>query len=411
MIEGGLEMAQQALAGLRVLEYGQFISAPDCAKRMADLGAEVIKIEQPGVGDEARRYGPFPNDVPHSERSGLFLYLNTNKLGITLDLRTTTGKKIFKDLIKDTDIFVENNPPSFIKEMGIDYPLLKEINERLIMTSITAYGQTGPYKDYKGYDLNIQTFGGITSRIGSPEREPIVFPLCQGDFQSAVSAAAATMVAVFARETTGRGQHVDISASQVISAIQGGASAASWRFRGIPSVRQGPRGTGALWPYGVFPCKDGYMGVMTLEDHHWDSFVEAMGTPEWTQDPRFQDRQSRAEHIDELDARLIGLLMDYTKEELLDICQFKNRTSFLPVYNAKDLVEGEQLKARDWFVDIDHPETGTLKYPGAPAKLSKTPWEITRRAPLLGEHNEEVLCRRLGYSTESLVEMRRTGVI
>lgn len=408
-------MAEQAaLSGLKVVEYGQFISAPLCSKMLADLGAEVIKVEKPDSGDEARKVGPFPDDIPHPERSGLFLNLNTNKLGITLDLKKATGRKIFLELIQEADIFVENNSPKIMKERSLDYDSLKQVNERLIMTSNTPYGQTGPYRDYKGYDINIQTFGGVTSAVGSPDREPLVFPLNQGHAMGAINAAAATMVAVFAREKTGRGQHVDISESELMSTLQRGLAAANFRFLGQSYQRLGPRGSGRMWPYGIFACKDGYVSIMTLEDYHWKKFAEAMGKPEWTQDPRFtKDQFARAEHIDELDAQLTNLLMDYTKAEIFDIAQFKSddKMPFVPVLNAKDLVESEQLKERDWFVEIDHPETGKLKYPGAPAKLGKTPWRIIRRAPLLGEHNTMILCERLGYTKADLVAMRQTGII
>jgi len=165
-------MGEQALSGLKVVEYGEFISAAYCTKMMADLGAEVIKIEEPGFGDESRRYGPFPNDISHPEKSGLFLYLNANKLGITLNVQTITGRNILLDLLREADVFVENNPPQFMKDMGIDYTVLKEINPRLIMTSITAYGQTGPYKDFKGHDLNAQVFAGQGQTLGNPNRDP-----------------------------------------------------------------------------------------------------------------------------------------------------------------------------------------------------------------------------------------------
>jgi crotonobetainyl-CoA:carnitine CoA-transferase CaiB-like acyl-CoA transferase len=407
-------MAERALSDLKVVEYGQFISAPLCAKMMADLGAEVIKVEPPDVGDESRRYGPFPGDDPHPERSGLFLNLNTNKLGITLNLNKETGKKIFLKLIESADILVENNPPKDMKTLGIDYSSLRRKNERLIMTSNTPYGQTGPYRDYSGYDINIQTFGGVTSALGSPDREPLVFPLSQGHAMGAINAAAATMIAVFAREKTGLGQHVDISESQLMSTVQRGIAAAVWRFQGLSYQRLGPRGSGRMWPYGLFPCKDGYVSIMTLEDYHWKRFARAMGCPEWTRDPRFAgDQFSRAEHIDELDAHLTSLLMEYTKQEIFDIAQFKTeeKMPFVPVYNAGDLMEGDQLKDRQWFVEVDHPETGRLKFPGAPGKLSKTPWKISRPAPLLGEHNEKILCGRLGYSKKELVSMRRTGIV
>jgi len=403
-------MTEQALEGLKVVEYGQFISAPYCTKMMADLGAEVIKVEEPGIGDEARRYGPFPNDIPHPEQSGLFLYLNSNKLGITLNVRTATGQRILKELLREADILVENNPPQLIKDLGLDYPCLKEVNPRLIMTSITPYGQTGPYKDYKGYDLNAQVLGGQGTVLGNPNREPLTFQPSQGHYQGAINGAAATMVALFAREATGLGQRVDISEFQVIAALQRGAFMPMHKFQGAIGTRNAHRGIALLWPYGVFLCKDGYFTIMTLEFYHWQSFIEAIGSPEWATDPKYTDQFTMALYADELEAHLVSWLVDHTKQEIGEIC-FQRKLPFQPVYSVKDLAESEQLKARDYFVEIDHPVAGVLKYPGAPAKLTKTPWRVDRPAPLLGEHNEEVYCKRLGYSEGHLAELRRAGVI
>ncbi|MBE0481506.1 MAG: CoA transferase, partial [Dehalococcoidia bacterium] len=164
-------MTEQALAGLKVVEFGEFIAAPYCTKLMADLGAEVIKIERPSFGDESRKFGPFPGDDPHPERSGLFLYLNANKLGVTLDLHSATGQDILKQLLKDADILVESNFPGEMKELGLDYASLREVNPRLIVTSITPYGQTGPYRDYKGYAINTAALGGMSMRTGEANRE------------------------------------------------------------------------------------------------------------------------------------------------------------------------------------------------------------------------------------------------
>jgi len=170
-------MKGKALEGLRVLEFGSFISAAYCCKLLADFGAEVIKVEEPRRGDETRWYGPFLDNVPHPEKSGLFLYLNTNKLGITLNPKLATGKEIFKKLIKEVDIFVENNPPQMMKNLGLDYESLKKENPQLIMTSITPYGQTGPYRNYKGYCINASALGGMSTCIGEQDREPLTPPL------------------------------------------------------------------------------------------------------------------------------------------------------------------------------------------------------------------------------------------
>ena len=400
-------MAEQALEGLKVVEYGQFISASYCTKMMADLGAEVIKVEEPGVGDESRRYGPFPDDVPHPERSGLFLYLNSNKLGITLNVKTATGQRILKELLREADIFVENNPPQFMKDIRLDYHCLKEVNARLIMTSITPYGQNGPYRDYKAYDLNIQAAGGLCNTVGNPERRPLNFPIMQGYYQAALSGAAATMVAIFAREATGLGQHVDISATQVCAGLHRAYTMPIY-FKGTPQVRLGHHGQPGFWPYTVLPCKDGYMSMMSLEDHHWKTFAEAVGSPEWAL--MYDQPMDRYEHKDEMDAYLIEWLMDHTKQEVFDLC-FERRIPFIPEYNIEDVMKNPQFEARQYFVEIEHPEAGMLKYPGAPAKLSNTPWRIDRPAPFLSEHNEDIYCKRLGYSEQDLVDLVRAGVI
>jgi crotonobetainyl-CoA:carnitine CoA-transferase CaiB-like acyl-CoA transferase len=403
-------MGEQALSGLKVVELGEFISAPYCTKMMADLGAEVIKVEAPGSGDESRKYGPFPDDIPHMEKSGLFLYLNSNKLGITLNLRTTAGRDILLALLKEADILVENNAPQLMKDLAIDYAVLKEKTPRLIMTSITPYGQTGPYKDFKGYDLNSQVLAGQGRGLGSPYREPLTFQPSQGHYQGAINGAAATMIALFSRDATGIGQHVDISEMQSIASLQGGAAMATFKFMDLEVSRSGHRGQDIMWPYGVFPCKDGNFAIITLEFEHWKKFAKAIGSPKWATDPKYTDIYSMALDADVLEANLINWMMDHTKQEIAKIC-FENELPFQPVNNMKDLSESEQLEARNFFVEINHPEAGTYKYPGAPAKLSKTPWRLDRHAPLLGEHNESIYCQRLGHSPEELQKMRNDGVI
>jgi crotonobetainyl-CoA:carnitine CoA-transferase CaiB-like acyl-CoA transferase len=331
-------------------------------------------------------------------------------MGITLNVRAKAGREILLELLKETDIIVENNPPQFMKDFAIDYSVLKEINPRLIMTSITPYGQTGPYKDYKGYDLNSQILGGQGRGLGNPNREPLTFQPLQGHYQGAISGAAATMIALFSRDITGLGQHVDISEMQCIASLQGGAAMSTFKFMDLKVSRSGHRGQDIMWPYGIFPCIDGNFAIITLEFEHWKKFAKAMGSPEWATNPKYTSIYSMAEDADELEAHLIDWMMDHTKEEIARIC-FENDLPFQPVNNMKDLWENEQLKARNYFVEITHPEAGTYKYPGAPARLSKTPWRIVRHAPLLGEHNEAIYCNRLGYSQEELFKMQKDGII
>jgi crotonobetainyl-CoA:carnitine CoA-transferase CaiB-like acyl-CoA transferase len=411
-IIGGQAMAKQALSGLKVVEYGSFVSAAFCTKLMADLGAEVIKIEEPKRGDESRDYGPFPDDVPHPERSGLFLYLNTNKLGITLNAKTTTGMSILERLLREADVFVENNPPKLMSEIGLDYVKLKGINPRLIVTSLTPFGQTGPYRDYKAYPINCCAVGGVSQSIGHYWREPLTMPLSHGNYQAAVSGALGTMVALLARDVTGRGQHVDISETDVWATYHVGFGITIYAFGVKDNLRKGYIGGGWTYPARrVIPCKDGYMALCAPQLKQWVKFVELMGNPEWIQDPRYRDRHAMEDdYPEEVDALLAPWFLERTKKELFELFE-KNAIPFAPLYNMEDEVNDAHLKERRFFAAIDRDETGGLKYPGAPYKLSKTPWALVHPAPLLGEHNEEIYCGRLGYSKEDLVALRRAGVI
>jgi crotonobetainyl-CoA:carnitine CoA-transferase CaiB-like acyl-CoA transferase len=405
-------MGKRALSGLKVVEYGSFVSAPYCTKLMADVGAEVIKIEEPGKGDESRDYGPFPEDVPHPERSGLFLYLNTNKLGITLNVRIATGKAILEELLKGADVFVENNPPGQISELGIDYARIKEVNPRLIVTSITPYGQTGPYRDYKAYAINCCAFGGVSQSIGHYWREPLTAPLSQGHYQAAVSGAGATMVALLARDVTGRGQHIDISEADVWATYHVGFGITIYAFGVKDNLRKGYIGGGWTYPARrVIPCKDGYMALCAPQLKQWIKFLELMGNPEWTQNPRYRDRHAMEDdYPEEVDALLTPWFLERTKKELFELFE-KNAVPFAPLYNMADEVSDQHLSERKFFATLDRAEAGVLKYPGAPYKFSKTPWSLERPAPLLGEHNEEIYCGRQGYSKDDLVALRRAGVI
>jgi len=403
-------LAEQALSGLKVVEYGSFISASYCAKLMADLGAEVIKIEEPGYGDESRRYGPFLNDSPHYEKSGLFLYLNTNKLGVTLNIKAKTGQKMLKELLKEADVFVENNPPGFLAKYGLDYESLKKINPRIIVVSITPFGQTGPYRDYKGYALNTAGLGGQTMRTGEAEREPLAPPLYQSHYQGGAMAAAATMGAVFARMSSGEGQHVDISEAEVWATIHLGHGVHLGVFEGRKSIRAGHR-TISVYPWCILPCKDGYMCLIAIQGFQWKRFLQAMGSPEWMQDPRFRDRIGVAMwHADEMDALVEALIIGKTKDELFEICR-RDQITFAPVRNIAEVANDNHFAERGYFVEIEREKVGTLKYPGAPYKLSQSPWQLKQPAPLLGEHNVEIFCGRLGYAREDLVRMRRGGII
>jgi crotonobetainyl-CoA:carnitine CoA-transferase CaiB-like acyl-CoA transferase len=403
-------LVEQALKGLKIVEWGDFISAPYCTKLMADLGAEVIKVEKPGSGDESRQCGPFTGDVPHPEKSGLFLYLNSNKMGITLDVRSSKGREILQELLRETDVFVENKSAREMAELGLDYTSLKELNQRLIVTSITPFGQTGPYKDYKGYAINTAGLGGHSMRTGEPTREPLSPPLSQSHYQGGAMGATSTMGALFARMSTGMGQHVDISESDVWATIHLGHGVHLALFEGRKSMRAGHR-TISVYPWCVLACKDGYMCLIAIQGYQWKRFLEAMGNPEWMKDERFRNRIMMAmEHADELDALVQAWLIDHTKEEVFDICREKQIT-FAPIRDVAEVARDPHFEERLYFIDIDHSEAGKLRYPGAPYKMSETEWRLGKPAPLLGEHNEEIYKGRLGYSMEDIKKLQESGVI
>lgn len=404
-------MEEQALADLKVVEWGNFISAPYCTKLLADMGAEVIKVEMPGVGDEARQHGPFPDDIPHSEKSGLFLYLNANKFGITLDPAKETGKEILCKLLQSTDIFVENRPLTFMRELNLDFDHLKEINPRLIMTSITPFGHTGPYRNWKGHDINCCALGGITKTIGYAQQEPLTPPLQQGHYQAGLMAAIATLLASLAREKDGEGMHVDISEAECWATFHIGIGIQSFIEEGRVRKRSGHFSPHRPYPDVVLPCKDGYICIDTPQNRQWKKFLDLMGNPPWANDPIFEDRIKTAdEHWQKADAYLNEWLMNHTKEELFELCQ-RNRLPAGPVRTVEEVVKDRQLKERGYFIEMDHPYTGKLKYPGACYQFSLTPSLTRRPAPCLGEHNRDILCGRLGYSKSDLVALRRCEVI
>jgi crotonobetainyl-CoA:carnitine CoA-transferase CaiB-like acyl-CoA transferase len=330
-------------------------------------------------------------------------------LGITLSLKTPTGKKIFKELVKWADILVEDNPPRMMKEMGLDYESLEEINPRLVMTSITPFGQSGPYRDYKAYHLNIihGAGGGYLTPGGSPnlDREPLKGGGFLDDYSAGLSAALATLAALYYQEATGLGQHIDASKQESVMAydrievdLYPSAGTIASRFRG--------RSTGSE----IALCRDGYILPMAFLDHQWQGFKEFMGNPEWAQDEKFKDRFGRDRHAEDLNRHIGEWLINREKEEVYHGGQAKGVPVAIASTSA-EVMNSEQYKARGFFVEIDHPRTGRVKYPTAPYQFSETPWSVGRPAPLLGQHNEEVYIKRLDYTKEDLVRMREAGII
>jgi len=376
---------------------------------LADLGADVIKIEKPGTGDAARRRGPFVDDIPGPERSGLFLDLNTNKRGITLNLEKATGREIFKKLIKDADILIEDNQPGRMDSLGLGYNHLKAVNPRLVMTSLTPFGQTGPYKDYKGSDLigcQMSGIGHITPRwVGTTDQEPLRVQQVYS-FITGITATVATMCALRVQRNTRRGQQVDVSQLEALVTAMD-FQAMYWPY-GNRSITRASKPE--LGPANFLKCKDGWVQPTVVTNDQWNKFVDLMGNPEWAYDELFSDGYSRGEHWESLEPLVTDWSTRYTKQEIFEMAKEK-RVPLAPLHSMSEVVEHEQFRERDFFVDIEHPESGKLTYPGAPYKLAGTPWKIRQPAPLLGQHNVDIYCDELGYTRTELVKMYETEII
>lgn len=403
-------MPEKALEGIKVLEFASFVSGPYCSKLLADLGAEVIKVEEPEIGDEARRRGPYLDDIPHPEKSGLFLYLDTNKLSITLDPKTETGKKIFLELVKRADILIEDKSPREMEELGLTYETLKAINPKLIMTSITPFGQTGPYQDYKAYSLNVAhgAGGGFLTPSGSPnaEREPVKGGGFFDEYVVGLSAATATVIAFYHCMITGSGQHVDVSKQEALIATN---RVEITNYPNLDTIGTRVVTKSAL---GRQPpcCQDGYVQIAGFLDWHWLRFKEFMGNPDWAQDAKFDNIESRAEHGDEMYKHIEEWTRGHTRKEIYHGLQGKGVPTAM-VCNAAEVMNSPQYKARRFFVEVEHPEMGKVVCPRGLCTFSETPWALERPAPLLGQHNEEVYTKLLGLTREELVRMREARII
>jgi len=398
-----------ALDDIRIVEYGENISAPYCSKLLADMGAEVIKIEKPIVGDSARRRGPFLDDIPGPDRSGFFLHLNANKYGITLDPAKPTGREILRKLIKGADVLIEDTAPGTLDAGGVGYKDLKELNPSLIVTSVSPFGQDGPYKDYRGADLVSWFMGGpghITPHwVGTTDHEP-QRAMQTASFVAGISSAFATMCALNARKTIGKGQHVDVSKLETTMNMNGYVVAA-WPYEHFSYTRASKP---IIAPEAFIQCKDGWVCMRLAQEHHWLTFVEAIGGPDWATHELFKDMYLRAEYWESLEPLLTAWAMDYTKKEIFELA-IRIKVPIGPLSSMEEVFNNPQFREREFFVDIENPETGRVAYPGAPYILHGTPWAIRMPAPELGQHNAEIYCERLGYTREELVKLYEAGIV
>lgn len=381
-----------------------------CTKLLADLGADVIKIEPP-QGDSTRSIPPFVDDMPHLEKSLYFLYRHANKRGITLDLEISEGKAIFKKLVKTADVLVETYPLDYMASLSLDYQVLKEINLGLIMASITEFGQTGPYKDWKGSDIVDFAMSGVMISSGFSGKVPCNLPGTPAYDATSLLAAISILIALYHRGTTGKGQYIDAAVHESsriglfpwLVPIYSHALTDE-RITVVTDVRLAD----SIYP--VYPCKDGYVRVLTITPGQWNALVRVLGDPEVLRLPEWQDFIYRVGNAEDLYTLMVEFTPNYTMFELFE-AGHREGVPIIPIHDMAGFVNNPHTKAREFFVEVNHPVIGKALYPGPPYKWTETPASIRRPAPCLGEHNEEIYCRELGFSKGDLSVLRRAGVV
>ncbi|MSQ22130.1 MAG: CoA transferase [Dehalococcoidia bacterium] len=403
-------MAQQVLSGMKVIDLTNYIAGPACTKLLADYGADVIKIERPTGGDGARNIGPFYHDEVHPEKSGLFMYLNTNKKGITLNLKSKLGKEIFNELLKTADVVVESFKPGVMDRLGLAYEDITKANPKLVMTSISNFGQDGPYKDYKLTELMALGMGGRMHAMGDAEREPLKYGLTVTLYHSGMVAATATMIGFYGSSFQGIGRHLDVSIMETQAASVDGRlnSLVTYQYSGRVTARGSIMG--AQYPAGTFPCADGYFRIAS-GGPRFSRAVVMMGNPPELLDPKWYTPEAPGDPAlkEEFDAYFMEFTLKHTKRELFMMGQEADNIC-APFYAIDEVAQDPHFKERGFFVEVDHPMTGKVTYPGRPFLMEKTPWQLRRPAPLLGQHNNEVYSE-LGYTNEDIARMRGSGII
>ncbi|PIP49161.1 MAG: CoA transferase [Chloroflexi bacterium CG23_combo_of_CG06-09_8_20_14_all_45_10] len=415
-------MSESLLESYRVLDLTDekgFL----CGRILGDMGADVIKIEPPG-GDSSRNRGPFYHDIPDPNKSLYWFAYNANKKGITLNIETKDGQQIFKSLVKHADFVIESFSPGYLESLGLGYEDLSQINPGLILTSITPFGQTGPYSHYKASDIVSMAMGGLMYLSGDPDRPPVRVSFPQSYLQGAAAAAAGTMTAFYYRQISGEGQQVDVSIQEAVirATLQ---PRMFWDVAGRIVERAGQYRT-ALSALStqrvVWQCKDGWInfpifgGVAGARTNRaLAQWMESEGVSDkflLTKDWEAFDMATATEaEIRDIEGRLVKFFMSHTKTELLE-GSLNKRIMLYPVFTVEDIVTCAQLKGREFWEEVEHPELATsIIYPGAFIKMSQTPCQIRKRPPIIGEHNDEVYRGEFGFSKGEIAALKQGGVV
>ncbi|MFR9731128.1 CaiB/BaiF CoA transferase family protein [Saccharopolyspora sp. MS10] len=390
------------LSGLRVLDLSRFIAGPLCCQILGDMGAEVIKVERPG-GEDSRRH------VPHHRGHSLYtLNYNRSKHGITLDTRHPEALAVLEELVRGSDVVVENFRPGTLDKIGIGWERLHELNPRTVLVSISGFGQTGPDRDRALFDAIAQAASGLMSTTGSPDGPPTMAGAFVADHIAAFHGVMGAMMALAARARTGLGQHVDIACLDALFSCMGTLPTA-WRMLGEETGRTGNRDHITV-PANAYPTADGHVYLHAGTDALFPRLAAAMGRPELAADPRFADQDSRLANVEAVDDVVRGFTRLHTSERLGELLAAAG-VPCSPVNTVAQATDSEQIRSRDMMIEVEHPELGTLVLPGMALKLGATPGAVRKAPPLPGEDNDEVYSRLLGFGPGRLGELRAAGVI
>jgi crotonobetainyl-CoA:carnitine CoA-transferase CaiB-like acyl-CoA transferase len=391
------------LEGIKVIELAQIMAGPTCGMLLADMGADVVKVEKLPGGDDTRSY-----THPSIEgESAAFMVLNRNKRGIAVNLKTPGGLEVVKKLLADADVVTENYRKGTLEKLGLGYEVLQALNPRLVYCAISGYGRTGPYADKPGFDLILQGFAGIMSVTGEPGRQPVKSGTSIADINAGILAALGIVSALQARERTGRGQMVETSLME--AAVQQMYWQAAIHF--ATGVSSGPTGSAHILtaPYQAFPTQDGWINVGGANQSNWERIAKAIDRAELIDDPRFRTNGDRMKNLE----ALVPLISERTRTRTSAewIREFESAgVPVGPINKIGDVLADPQVQAREMVVEVEHSRVGKTKAVGLPIKFSETPGGVRRGAPVLGEHTDEVLAS-LGYSAERIAALRAEGAV
>jgi len=394
---------EEALRGIRVLEPSQYLSGPVAGMLLGDMGAEVIHIERPSIGDPLRGYG-----FQAGNQSSRFLWVNRNKKSITLNLSTQKGSQLFKELARKADVIIENLPPGTMTKFGLSYQEIERVSPCIIFASISGFGRTGPYKDRLAFDLVAQAAGGLMNLTGYPQQPPVRAGTAMADILGGLMALFGVLVALFWRERTKRGQYIDVSLMDTTFFTLGYQFIEHINF-GFRSEREGNRYPGA-GVTDIYESKDGYFVIQAPRDHMWKRLAKAIGKEELVDDPRFDTDLKRSQSADLVKEVIEQWSRSKSMKEVTEILT-RAEIPFFPVMTFDQLSLDRSLLARDMILEKEQSSMGKIKTPGIPLKLSATPGRIDKMAPSLAEHNQEVYGHLLGFTKEEIKRLEEEGII